>query len=204
MDVIIANLNDTQTVLIDGHKAEGFNSPAIEAWLKANPARSMKIGLTGLKHMASLSEETHAFTATVTLDGVRAFEASNHGTGGPDSYWPVKGYEGPSEQEVDKWLRTNTPKTEAYGMELENSLEIVVGDLINDEICRKALKRMLNTKILVIDKNGDGEAALYTYKGKPTPENLASMQRWIDAGKVKGRLVNGGDDAIMAEAQKLV
>lgn len=164
----------------------------------------MQITIANLKHSASLSEETHAYTATVLIDGVRAFEASNHGTGGPDMYHPVKGYSGPSEQEVDAWLKANTPKIEAYGMQLDNSLEIVVGDLINDELVSKALKRMLSTKIVVLDKDDNGQDALFTYKGKPTPEALDNMRRWIAAGKIKGRLVNGGDDAIMAEARKLV
>lgn len=163
----------------------------------------MKITIANLKHSPSLSEETHAYTATVLVDGVRAFEASNHGTGGPDMYHPIKGYAGPTDIEVDAWLKANTPQHEAYGMKLDNSLEIVVGDLINDEIARKQLTRMLGSKIVVIDKEA-GEDALFTYKGKPTPEALASMKTAIAAGKIKGRLVNGGDEAIMVEARKLV
>ena len=164
----------------------------------------MIITIANLKHMASLSQETHAYTATVLVDGVRAFEASNHGTGGPDMYHPVKGYAGPDERAVDAWLKANTPKIEAFGMELENSLEIVVGDLINAELGAKRLKRLLSTKILVIDKDKDGGDALYTYTGKPTPEALAQMTAAIAAGRVKGRLVNGGDEAIMTEARRLV
>lgn len=167
---------------------------------KGNP---MKITISNLKHSASLSQETHAFTATVLVDGVRAFEASNHGTGGPDHYYPIKGYTGPSEKEINDWLKANTPAIKEHGYELENSLEIVVGDLVNDELARKQLKRMLSTKILVIDKDGE-ENALFSYKGKPTPDALLAMQKAIDAGRIKGRLVNGGDEAIMAEARKLV
>lgn len=147
--------------------------------------------------------ETNAFNATVLVDGDRAFEASNHGTGGADHYHPVKGYTGPSEKEINDWLKANTPAIKEHGYELENSLEIVVGDLVSDELARKQLKRMLTTKILVIDKNGE-DNALFSYKGKPTPEALLAMQKAIDADRVKGRLVNGGDEAIMAEARKLV
>jgi len=139
----------------------------------------------------------------VLVDGVRAFDASNHGTGGPDMYYPIKGYSGPSPREVDEWLKDNTPKIESHGISLDNCLEIVVGDLINEDLGRKRLQRMLKTKILVIAQ-ADGEDALYTYKGKPTPEALEAMKAAIASGKISGRLVNGGDETIMAEARKMV
>jgi len=194
--LIVTDSNDQRTVRV-------ATSPAADAWLLADPTRSMKVTIAGLKHMASLSEETHAYTATILIDGVRAFEGSNHGTGGPDMYHRLKGYDGPSDIEIDAWLKANTPKLEYHGMELDNSLEIIVGDLINEQLGDKVLKRMLSTKIVVLDKGDDGEDALFTYKGKPTPENLAAMRGWIAGGKVKGRLVNG-DEAVMAEARKLV
>lgn len=163
----------------------------------------MKITIANLKHSESLSEETNAYTATVLVDGVRAFHASNHGTGGPDLYQPIQGYTGPSESEINDWLKDNTPKIKTYGMELDNSLEIVVGDLIIEKLRDSRLKRLLRTKILVIDDK-DGEPALYTYKGKPTDQNLGSMRAAILGKKVSGRLVNGGGEDIMAEARNLV
>lgn len=189
MEDVIANEQTVQMAAV------ASSDPAIDAWLKADARRSMKIGITGLKHMASLSQETYAYSATVTLDGVRAFDASNHGTGGADMYHPLKGYAGPGERSIDGWLKANTPKIEAYDMELDNSLEIVVGDLISDEIGRRVLNRMLSTKILLIDK-ADGADALFTCKGKPTPEALAQMKAGIAAGRIAGRLVNGDAEAI--------
>ena len=181
-----------------------FVTPAIDTWLKGGKApRTMTIGITGLKHMASLSEETNAYTATILLDGVRAFEGSNHGHGGPDMYHVLKGYDGPSPEEVDAWIKATMPSYHFQGMDLDQSLEMVVGELVESELRTKRLKRLLSTKILVIEKV-DGEDGLYTYKGKPTPEALESMRKSIAAGKIKGRLVNGGDEAIMAETRKLV
>lgn len=168
-----------------------------------NRGKNMKITIANLKHSPSLSQETHAFTATVLVDGVRAFHASNHGHGGPDFYDPIKGYTGPSENEINEWLKNNTPKIKEYGMELDNSLDIVVGDLINDALRMKEIKKMVKTKILVIEEK-DGKKALYSYKGKPTPETIERMNAHITAGKIKGRLVNGGDDALLEEASKLI
>lgn len=163
----------------------------------------MKITIANLKHSASLSEETHAYTATILVDGVRAFTGSNHGTGGPDMYHPIPGYKGPDERAIDAWLKDNTPKIEGHGMTIDNCLEIVVGDLINDVLRAKALKRLLSTKIIVMQQE-KGEDALFTYKGKPTPENLAMMRRHIADGKIKGQLVNGADDFVMDKALLLV
>ena len=71
MEDVIANGQTVQMAAV------ASSDPAIDAWLKADAKRSMKIGITGLKHMAKLSQETYAYSATVTLDGVRAFDASN-------------------------------------------------------------------------------------------------------------------------------
>jgi hypothetical protein len=163
----------------------------------------MKITIANLKHSESLSEETNAYTATVLVDGMRAFDASNHGTGGPDMYHPIKGYTGPSESEINDWLKANTPAIEFHDMKLDNTLEMVVGDLIEEKLRDARLKRLLRTKILIIDDK-DGEPALYTYKGKPTDQNLGSMRAAILGKKITGRLVNGGDEALLAEARALV
>jgi hypothetical protein len=179
---------------------------AVDAWLKGATAakpRTLAIAIANLKHMPSLSEETNAYTATVLIDGVRAFDASNHGQGGCDSYHRIKGYDGPDAHDVDAWLKVNTPKIESHGMQLDNCLEIIVGDLLEAEVTRKRLSRLLSSKMLVIDEK-DGQPALYTYKYKPTPQNIQAMRDAIAKGKVKGRLVNGGDEAIMAEARGLV
>ena len=60
----------------------------------------MKIELKNLKIAAHLSEETTAYSATIHVDGKRAFDARNDGHGGADRYHPLPGYTGPSEQEI--------------------------------------------------------------------------------------------------------
>lgn len=49
----------------------------------------MIIELKNLKTLASLSEETHCYTATIYVDGKPAFQASNRGHGGCDDYRPI-------------------------------------------------------------------------------------------------------------------
>lgn len=51
----------------------------------------MKITVKNLKTAEFASEETLCFNATVYIDGVRAFTASNQGFGGCNMYHPLKG-----------------------------------------------------------------------------------------------------------------
>lgn len=158
----------------------------------------MKIEVRNLKHMASLSEETHCYTATIYIDGQKAFEASNHGHGGPDMYHPVKGYTGPTEQQVDEWLKVNKPLTGQYA-DLDNSLEIEVGEQINAILGKRVLDRMLRTKLVVLVEDKQGKPALATYpaKFKPTAENIAKL-------KARGETVVNGDAALEQRALELV
>ena len=135
----------------------------------------MKITLRKISISESLSEETHAYTAIVQVDGVDAFHASNHGTGGADLYHKVEGYTGPSEAEVSDWLEANTPPMQTHGMSLEYDLELIVGELIEDHLARKYLDRMLKSKIVVIYTK-DGEEAVFTYKFAPSPVTIAALR----------------------------
>ena len=51
----------------------------------------MKIELKNFKYAAFASEETLCFTASVYVDGVRTFMASNSGHGESNSIHPVNG-----------------------------------------------------------------------------------------------------------------
>ena len=158
----------------------------------------MKIELKNIKIHKGLSEETYCYTATVLVDGVAAFSASNHGHGGPDMYHPVKGYSGPSEREISDWLKANKEPLLSHGMSLEYDLELMVGQLLEDHERRKTLARMLKSKILVlVEDKGQPALASYPAKFKPTPENIAKVAARGD------KVVNGNAER-EAEALALV
>jgi hypothetical protein len=48
------------------------------------------IGIKNLKHFASMSEETYCFTCSVTLDGVKTWEAKNNGQGEETRLYYIK------------------------------------------------------------------------------------------------------------------
>lgn len=108
----------------------------------------MDIKLKNFKHIANMSEETHCFTATIYIDGVKAGEVSNRGHGGPNEY---------SSNDIEARLNAYgktlpTYKTQFKGedgklMELEIDAEIIIADLVNDYLTEKDLKRILSNRI---------------------------------------------------------
>jgi hypothetical protein len=143
----------------------------------------MKIELKNLKTLASLSEETHCYTATIYVDGKPAFEASNHGHGGPDMYRPIAPFTYEDEKRIDEWLANSKPiigsgtRPDGSTWELRHSLEIEVGELINNEIARKRLARMLKAQIVVlVDNKGQPALATYPKRFAPTPANIATIR----------------------------
>lgn len=159
----------------------------------------MKIEVRNLKHSASLSEETYAYTAIIYVDGKPAFHASNHGHGGEDMYRPIAPFTYDDEKRVNEWLKANHQKIDnPYGEPFEPDLELVVGDLITAQLVQKRLDGMLKRKLVVlVEDKGQPALATYPAKFKPTPENIAKL-------KARGEKVVNGDAALREKALALV
>lgn len=157
----------------------------------------MKITLRKISINQRLSEETLAFAAIVVVDGVDAFDASNHGTGGPDLYRKLPGYNGPDVAVIDAWLEENTTPVDVDGMKLEYDLELKVAELLEEHQARKRLDKTLRAKVVVIEES-DGKDALFSYKAPPTPENIARIRR-----QTTGIIVNG-DSVAYERAVELI
>lgn len=154
----------------------------------------MKIELKNIKIHHGLSEETHCYTATIYVDGKRAFDASNHGHGGADDYWPVKGYEGPDESAISAWLKENRPPIVGPDYSLEMNLEMEVSNLLDAHIAAEERKRITRSFDRILSKSiaaiRDGK--LITWKAPPTPANLAA----IKAKNPTVEILNGADAAL--------
>lgn len=160
----------------------------------------MRIEIKALKVMASLSEETACYTAMIYVDGVKAFAASNHGTGGPDFYQPVKGYAGPSEAEIDAWLAANVPPLDCSDIGLEPmamTLELFVGKLIEETETRKAFDRKLRAKVLTFE-----DGALMQWKAKPEPRAFDAIAKRLKPGAFIVQTASEADRARAFEAFK--
>ena len=109
----------------------------------------MRIELKNVKIYAGLSEETVAFNASVYVDGKKVGDAKNTGHGGSndvnvftkDGRWD-RDLMGKMEAEARK--HTWTYEGEAH----PHSLDSYIGELVDDEIEKRDLKRKCRTQTL--------------------------------------------------------
>jgi len=132
----------------------------------------MKIELKNVKHAAFASEETHCFSATVYLDGVRSGTVSNEGHGGCNRYEPRE-----LETTIDTYAKTLDPYDVSYMYDdgkkhtMESCAEVLIGNLVNDFLEERELKRFCSKKVL-FRKPGEAykKGEYSTMKGKFTTE----------------------------------
>lgn len=122
----------------------------------------MKVVLKNIKHIASLSEETLCFTATIYIDGVKAGEVSNRGHGGPNEY-----SNNDVEAKLNAYGKTLPPHVSTFKdkdgqfMQFDIDAEIIIGDLMNAHLTEKELKRLLSNRIMFTEV---GESGVYQTK----------------------------------------
>ena len=129
----------------------------------------MKIELRNVKYSKSLSEETNAFTAIVYIDGVKAGEVSNHGTGGCNDYHPHDLYNRLTEYAktqpmvVCEEIKEPDGKPFTYVADADHFIDRAFARWMQEDDLKKALrKRVMFTK--------KGVAGLYSFgqrKGYP-------------------------------------
>lgn len=117
----------------------------------------MKIELKSVKHIASMSEETLCFSATVYIDGVKAGEVSNRGHGGPDEYSSQELY-----ARLDAYAKTLPAHVSEFKDEQGNPMvfemdpELIIGELMNAYLAEKDLKRLLSNRIVFTKTGAEG------------------------------------------------
>ncbi|MBT7878091.1 MAG: hypothetical protein HN738_08415 [Gammaproteobacteria bacterium] len=139
----------------------------------------MKVELKNLKHSEFASRETNCFEATVWLNGKRAFFASNDGHGGADYYAPLENQERSEFNGLLNDLINHCLTLPKWGSEFggEDSMdvtpEILIGNLVNDTLDTKKLKKSLKKKVLFINENGIYQTG---YRGnRKVDQNLIDM-----------------------------
>lgn len=148
----------------------------------------MEILVKNLKIARSLSEETTAYTATIYVDGIATFAASNHGHGGCDMYHRLPTAK-VTEADVNAWLATNVApdgpwepdaaKRAPYDTGTTCNLEVFVGRVLTDAERETDRKRIIKkfdgfmAKSIVEFRDGK----IFTYKAAPTAANLASLRK---------------------------
>lgn len=115
----------------------------------------MKIELRKVTYNARLSEETSAYAAQVWADDVHVCDVSNHGTGGADEQHPVKGKTSADVEALNDYCKKNFPvmvcnfnDETGKPATIEHDLEMHCGDLLNEWLVAKDLKKQLSKRVL--------------------------------------------------------
>lgn len=113
----------------------------------------MKITLKNVEYSERLSEETSAFSATVYVDGVAAFGVTNHGTGGDDEHFPLKGqtYQQMRAElaKVEAYAKT-LPPTQFHGTALDQDAGSLISDALSDHLTMQDYKKLLRTRVVAV------------------------------------------------------
>lgn len=118
----------------------------------------MKFEIKNLKHSEFASHETHCFEATLYVDGKRTAIVENDGNGGADLVTPIKPFTHADIRKIEEHIKT-LPNYKFMDEEFEQSLEVIVGDLVNEALNKKRLKSLLSRFICTFENGG-----IYTYR----------------------------------------
>ena len=139
----------------------------------------MKVELKNLKHSEFASRETNCFEATVWINGKRAFYAQNDGHGGADLYAPLENQDRSEFTSLLNDLINHCLALPKWGSEfgdadnMDVTPEILIGNLVNDMLDAKKLKKSLKKKVLFINENGIYQTG---YRGnRKVDQNLIDM-----------------------------
>lgn len=141
------------------------------------------VTIKNLKFSEFASHETHCFQASVYINGVRKGLASNEGYGGPNNYDPWSLHD-----ELAAIAKDLPPcdMTEFGSKEpLPQSPDIIIGDLVDAELARKKIARMVATKTWFRkpgEKYQPGEWSYLT--AKTSPQTIAYVQKKYGADAV--------------------
>lgn len=161
-----------------------------------------KVELKNVQHNARMSEETHCFSATVYIDGIKAGEVSNRGHGGPDEFHPHE-----LVKRLDEIAKLQLKPVVIEGYTIEPDAEILVGDLVNRWLTERDAKRLLKERICGVDAAGNliqsGKLAPAALAKWTHPDNIAQTKQKLGLVEVFLSMIDLAD-AIYALNQRSI
>jgi len=138
----------------------------------------MKLILKNIKYAAFASEETHCYEATLYANGKAVAKVGNDGHGGPDRVYEtnketmkaVYAYIDSLPKEV-----TDIKESDGTFWEMDQSLETICGNLVNDFLVLRDVKKAL--KRVIYTKPNSTDIWELKPKWKPTPDFLAEFKK---------------------------
>jgi hypothetical protein len=133
----------------------------------------MKLELKKVKYAEHASQETSNFVAELYVDGKPFAIVGNDGIGGCDYHYRHEKY--PSDhsdwhkelENLFKWHKENTTYETEYDPRgySEGSLDITVGELLDDYLTTKRVKSLMSRSMIVFEKD-DPKSGYYKYGKK--------------------------------------
>src|SRR6478736_6415004 len=143
----------------------------------------MKIELKNVAHSPSLSDDSEAFTATVYIDGVKATTVKDGGYGGSLEFgdWKVC-------ERINEYAKTLPQYEHDLGngdiLKGDQNAETLIGELLNDYLQQKKLKKILSSHIAYTIT---GKQGVYQTKKYPA-KNIAHWLSSVNYEKTKKTL----------------
>jgi len=135
-----------------------------------------QIELRNIKTHSGLSKETHAYTATLWVDGKRWGTVENDGHGGPDNQHPDKGG-GPAVIALENLIKETHPKrwvgSDFFPNGCDQDLEGVCAELLEVALHTRFWTRKLKSQLVMVE---GGEIFTWKRKFPPTPKNISHLQ----------------------------
>lgn len=111
----------------------------------------MKIELKAFKHSEFASQETNCFEANIYIDGKKAGWAENSGRGGMTNIQPRACYE--TLKQMTDTLPIKIVDYNGEKLELDNSPDTFIDELVIFALHEKDLKKAMKSKILYLRKD---------------------------------------------------
>jgi hypothetical protein len=114
----------------------------------------MNITIKNVKHSEFASQETNCFEATVYLNGIKSFIASNDGQGGCSRYESVKDRSYQDIEEAKAWV-SSLPAVETEFGTFDDDLDFYISRLVEREISKRQLKAIMRKNVVYYDVKED-------------------------------------------------
>lgn len=105
----------------------------------------MKLELKQVRILKNCSQDGLCFQAAAYVNGVKAFEVCNAGQGGPNQYNVLNA----GLYEAAQAYALTLPPIHCFGRELAMHLELLVGELLDDQLRARELKRLLKKIVFI-------------------------------------------------------
>ncbi|BCH11972.1 hypothetical protein MesoLj131c_62300 [Mesorhizobium sp. 131-3-5] len=154
--------------------------------------------LKAISYNSRLSEETSCYSAKLYMDGKHIADVGNRGHGGCDEQHPINRFDLDA---LNLEIKATYPKTVFHGMEFDQDLESICGDLLSRYLTLRDIRRPMGKAIVFLAK-GDAIAEgvrTMKYKVTMTPEMKAQAIANVNARYPGALILNDmTDDEIMA------